>query len=352
MAMTLFLVGSLVFVIGFISIIKPIKKLRIDSRKTGSIVLMIGLVVGLTGAAIGGGELREAKLARETGYSTVVKYEPVKRVEEDRLAAEDEPSSSVPPKPLTVQVTHQSRLYGRWRSEKEANGCTERVSEFSDNASVTFIYNDTMRKNSMEPVVLRFRAEYLVFGEVIFVKTIGKGGEGVDAYRQSGDHKIERLAVIKPDGSKFGYTEMTVPPLDSLRTGEPLGSALVRCGSEADRFIASLDGAQNAIMRTQQSVRSRIGHDDDVTLAFNLAWMSEVDQKCDFLVKDFLGNRYNSQLFSVTAGTNENLRKRMNMDEYNAAITIGIADAKVDSCNSPILKTKFWNLWEVVKSVG
>ena len=333
------ILSTVAFLFGVANVIYPIKKLRIHSRRHAGVVCGVSTILLVIAVAATPSETDATVGAADSGLGGAATVTHLKNdASERQQQSETEIDVSV--------------FYGRWASTERPSSCTESVTEYTAQQVTHYTFNEGMRENNMEPEIWRFEAEYFVRGEVIFVKSIGKGGDGVDAYRQSRDHMIERLAVIKPDGSVFGYTEMTVPPLDSLRTGDPLGSALVRCGSEADRFIASLDGVQNAIERTQQSVRSRIGHDDDVTLAYNLAWMSEVDQKCDLLDKEFLGDKYNSQLFSVTAGTNKNLRERMNMDEYNAAITIGIADAKVDSCNSPILKTKFWALWEVVKSVG
>jgi hypothetical protein len=203
----------------------------------------------------------------------------------------------------------------------------------------------------MKPVIMRFEAKYFVSGNVIFVKSIGKGGEGVDAYRVITNDNLVQLTVLNSDGSKRGYNLKTVPPLNSLKFGKSFGSALVRCGAEADRFVASLGAVQSNMKETRKLVRSLVGRDTKISMAYNLAWMGEVDEKCDFLEKDFIGKKYNSKLFNVTAGTNKNLRKQMDIKKYTAAIKIGMADGKVAACNSPKLKKKFWGLWELVKNV-
>lgn len=52
MGMALFLVGFVVLCVGFISVIKPIRKLRIETRKTGVIVFFVGLIMFITGPLI------------------------------------------------------------------------------------------------------------------------------------------------------------------------------------------------------------------------------------------------------------------------------------------------------------
>lgn len=59
MGMALFLIGFVVLLVGFISIIKPIKKLKIKTRNIGASVFFVGLAMFITGAIVQGASIRK-----------------------------------------------------------------------------------------------------------------------------------------------------------------------------------------------------------------------------------------------------------------------------------------------------
>ena len=79
--------SAVLILLGLISIIIPLKKLNIEDRRQGCSILIVGVVIFLVGAAIGGHELQEEediRAAKEGGYSTVQEYLVVKEAKEKR----------------------------------------------------------------------------------------------------------------------------------------------------------------------------------------------------------------------------------------------------------------------------
>lgn len=90
-------VGLYALLVGIISIIKPLVRLKINNRKTGAIVSAVGLAMFFTGAVmIGSEEIADEKLvaelsekqAKKAGYSSVEEYEAVKKVDEELKKAQ------------------------------------------------------------------------------------------------------------------------------------------------------------------------------------------------------------------------------------------------------------------------
>lgn len=93
----IFLVGLLAFIIGVTSVIKPIERLRIKSRKVGAIVMVVGLVAGFVGGFNGWFEYAQEKMANEAGYATAEEYFEAKRaaVKAEKEAAEKEMQDAI-----------------------------------------------------------------------------------------------------------------------------------------------------------------------------------------------------------------------------------------------------------------
>lgn len=86
MGNAIFAIGFIVSIIGFISIIKPLKKLKIENRKTASIVFVFGFILFFAGGVIVGNNDKE--LAEKAGYTTVGEYRAAEKADEKRIADE------------------------------------------------------------------------------------------------------------------------------------------------------------------------------------------------------------------------------------------------------------------------
>lgn len=332
------ILSMVAFLFGVANVIYPIRKLHIRSRKRAGVVCGVSAIVFMIAVAATPSKTDATINAADSGLD-------VADDKNDASERKEQPETAI----------EISAVYGRWAATKQQNSCTESVMEYTAQQVTLYNFNEGMRENNIEPVIARLAAEYRRSGDVIFVKTTGKGGSGYDAIRVLDSTTFEHLKLLRSDGSTIDTLAVaagqeTLPPFDTISAGEPT-YRMKKCGAEADQFIASFGAARQELDRAAQDARQMIESDSQARLIYDLAWMTEVDKKCDFLEKNYLGNRFNEQLFSVTAGTNDKLRPRFERVIYDNIIRQALDDGKATTCSSSSTRTRFSGLWEQIAAV-
>lgn len=84
---SLFLVGLVISLVGFISVIRPLKFLKIKSRIMGIVILVAGLVIGATGTLLISDDIVAEKAVIAAGYLSLANYNEAIKAAEDEMAA-------------------------------------------------------------------------------------------------------------------------------------------------------------------------------------------------------------------------------------------------------------------------
>lgn len=195
MGWALFILGLTVFTFGIISIIVPIKRFKIPTRKRGALVAVLGFIVLSVGAGIEGDKIQAEKLeaeAKAAGYENVEDYAAIKRAEEAEIAAARKAEED---RLAAIEKEKQDRIVAAKKAEKtQLDACREDWTKCLNQADVAENYSEL---RNVRISCMQLAERMAQYGDPEFPWL------NFQKYLSDSDYRTKGEMILVEDGAKF-----------------------------------------------------------------------------------------------------------------------------------------------------